>query len=146
MSWKTNALAAYGRVANAETNPLQQIVMLYDGAIKFLRLAATDIEAGDLTAKAEHTNRALDIIGYLQSILDYERGGEVAPVLNNLYLGVTADILRGSAHLDSALLRRTAELLVPVREAWASNAHAATAPAATAPTPNQAPALNICPV
>jgi flagellar secretion chaperone FliS len=145
MSWKTNPLAAYGKVANAETNPLQQIVMLYDGAIKFLRLAAADIEAGDLSAKAEHTNRTLDIISYLQSILDFERGGEVAPVLNTLYLSVTADTLRASAQLDSALLRRTAELLVPVREAWASNARAA-APVAPVAAPNQTPALKVCPV
>lgn len=124
MSWKANALAAYGKVANAETDPLQQIVMLYDGAIKFLRQAATDIETGDLVAKGEHTNRALDIIGYLQSILDYERGGEVAPVLNTLYLSVTTDTIRASAQLDSALMRRTAELLVPVRNAWANNAKA----------------------
>lgn len=124
MSWKANALAAYGKVANAETDPLQQIVMLYDGAIKFLRLAAADIEAGDLMAKGEHTNRALDIIGYLQSILDYERGGEVAPILNTLYLNVAADTLRASAQLDSTLMRHTAEMLVPVRNAWASNAKA----------------------
>lgn len=140
MSWKANALAAYGKVANAETNPLQQIVMLYDGAIKFLRLAATDIESGDLTAKAEHTNRALDIISYLQSILDFERGGEVAPVLHVLYASVTAETLRASAKLDSAQMRQAAELLVPVRDAWASNAKA-TLPAA-------APALtsvaNVC--
>jgi flagellar secretion chaperone FliS len=142
MSWKANALAAYGKVANAETDPLQQIVMLYDGAIKFLRLAATDIETGDLVAKGEHTNRALDIIGYLQSILDYERGGEVAPVLNTLYLNVTADTLRASAHLDSTLLRQTAELLVPVRNAWASNAKA-TAPAA-APLPPHAQLAGVC--
>ncbi len=131
MNWKANALAAYGKVASTETDPLQQIVLLYDGAIKFLRLSAADIEAGDLAAKGEHTNRALDIIGYLQSILDYERGGEVAPILNTLYLNVTADTLRASAQLDSALLRQTAELLAPVRNAWASNAQA-TAPVAAA--------------
>lgn len=142
MSWKANALAAYGKVANAETDPLQQIVMLYDGAIKFLRLAATDIESGDLVAKGEHTNRALDIIGYLQSILDYERGGEVAPVLNTLYLSVTTDTLRASAHLDSALMRRTAELLVPVRNAWANNAKA-TAPT-TASVPPHAQLAGVC--
>ena len=85
MSRKPNALASYGRVANAEVNPLQQLVMLYDGAIKFLHLAAADIEAGDIAAKAEHSNRALDIIGYLQSILDFERGAAVAPTLDALY-------------------------------------------------------------
>lgn len=142
MSWKANALAAYGKVANAETDPLQQIVMLYDGAIKFLRMAAADIEAGDLAAKGEHTNRALDIIGYLQSILDYERGGDVAPVLNTLYLNVAADTLRASAQLDSTLMRQTAELLTPVRNAWASNAKA-TAPVATA-VPQHTQLAGVC--
>ena len=122
MPGKINALTAYGQAANTETNPIQQIVMLYDGAIKFLRLAATDIDRGEVAAKAEHTNRALDIIGYLQSILDFERGGEVAPVLNTLYSGVTAMILRASAHLDSALMQQAAELLAPVRDSWANNA------------------------
>ena len=141
MSYQANALGAYGKVANAETNPLRQIVMLYDGAIKFLRLAAADIEAGDLTAKAEHSNRALDIIAYLQSILDYERGGEVAPVLDALYLSVSAETLHASAKLDGAQMRRTAELLVPVRDAWASNAQTA-APAVASPT--RAPIAKVC--
>jgi len=127
MSGKANVLAAYGRVANAETNRIQQIVMLYDGAIKFLRLAASDIETRDLVAKAEHTNRALDIIGYLQSILDFERGGEVAPVLNALYTSVAAVTLRASAQLDSSLMRRAADLLAPVRDSWATNARMSTA-------------------
>jgi flagellar protein FliS len=141
MPYKANALSAYGKVANSETNPLRQIVMLYDGAIKFLRLAAADIEAGDLMAKAEHSNRALDIISYLQSILDFERGGEVAPVLNALYLSVTAETLRASAKLDGAQMRRTAELLVPVRDAWASNA--LTAAPAVAP-PTRQPVVKVC--
>lgn len=115
-------MAAYGRVANAETNPLQQIVMLYDGAIKFLRLATADIESGDMVAKAEHTNRALDIVNYLQSILDFERGGEVSPVLDKLYTSVTSYIFRASVQLDGTLMQRAAELLVPVRDAWANNA------------------------
>ncbi|MDX2030125.1 MAG: flagellar export chaperone FliS [Blastocatellia bacterium] len=122
MSGKANAIAAYSRVANTETNPLQQVVMLYDGAIKFLRLAANDIEAGDLAARAAHTNRALDILAYLQSILDFDRGGEVAPTLNLLYLSVTAETLRAGARRDKAMMLRAAELLVPVRDSWASNA------------------------
>jgi flagellar secretion chaperone FliS len=125
MSMTTKSIAAYGRVANAETDPIQQIVMLYDGAIKFLRLAAIDIESGDLAAKAEHTNRALDIISYLQSILDFERGGEVAPALNLLYMGATMDILRASAKLDPAQMRRVTDLLTPVRDSWARNTKSA---------------------
>lgn len=129
MPFRNHALAAYGSVANTESNPIQQIVMLYDGAIKFLRLAAADIEAGDITAKAEHINRVLDIVIYLQSILDFEHGGEVAPALDTLYLNVMAMALRASATLDAEAMRQAAEMLAPVRDAWAVNAEHLAAPA-----------------
>jgi flagellar protein FliS len=122
MNARASALAAYSQVANAEPHPLQRIVMLYDGAIKFLRFAAADIETGNLSAKAEHTGRALDILHYLQSTLDFERGGEVAPMLDVLYASVTAMTIRASAKLDAALMLEAAMQLVPVRDAWAVNA------------------------
>jgi flagellar secretion chaperone FliS len=115
---RPNALASYGKVANVETNRLQQVVMLYDGAIKFLHQAANDIEAGDLPAKAEHSNRAIDIISYLQSILDFEQGEEVAATLDTLYTMVLLVTLGASAKLDASEMRRAADLLVPVRDAW----------------------------
>ena len=117
-----NALASYGRIANAETNPLKQIVMLYDGAIKFLNLTAADIEAKDYAAKAEHSTRALDIINYLQSILDFERGENIAATLDKLYRSIQVLVLRASAELDADLMRKAAELLAPVRDAWETNA------------------------
>lgn len=118
---KPKALASYGRIANAETNPLKQIVMLYDGAIKFLNLTAADIEAENFVAKAEHSNRALDIINYLQQILNFEQGGNVAESLDKLYRSITVLILRASAELDAPMMRRAAEMLIPVRDAWDTN-------------------------
>ena len=131
---RPNALASYGKMANAETNPLKQIVMLYDGAIKFLHLTAADIENGDLIAKAEHSNRAFDILNYLQSILDFERGGDSAVILDNLYTRISALVLRASAELDPKLMRLSADLLMPVRDAWNTNAQNALA-AQTPPPP-----------
>lgn len=138
MYGRANALASYGRVANSETNPLRQIVMLYDGAMRFLNLAALDIESGDLAAKAEHTARALDIVTYLQAVLDFERGGEVARALDSLYSNVAAVTLRASASLDSRSMRRAAELLAPVRDAWVANADAAASSAAPLASPSLA--------
>lgn len=119
---KPKGLASYGKIANAESNPLKQIVMLYDGAIKFINLTADDIENQDYVAKAEHSNRALDIINYLQSILNFEKGGDVAVSLDNLYRSITVLMLRASAELDADLMRKSAELLAPVRDAWEINA------------------------
>ncbi len=117
-----NALSKYGKIANTETDPLKQIVMLYDGAIKFLNLTASDIDNEDYVSKAENSTRALDIINYLQSILDFEKGGDVAKALDDLYRRIIVLVLRASAELDPSLMRKAAELLQPVRDAWETNA------------------------
>ena len=106
-----NAVKSYGKVANGEQDPLKQIVLLYDGAIKFLNLTAEAIENEDINEKAENSTRALDIIAYLQSILDFDKGGEVATALDNLYASTTVLVLRASAELDADLMRKSAELL-----------------------------------
>jgi flagellar protein FliS len=117
------SLASYGKIANTESDPIRQVVMLFDGAIRFLNLTASDIEAMDFVAKAEHSTRALEIIGYLQSILDFETGREVAISLDRLYRSVTSMILRASAKPDADLMRQVVKLLVPVRDAWETNAN-----------------------
>lgn len=116
------ALASYGQIANRESDPVKKVVMLFDGAIKFLNMTAADIEAGDFVAKGEHSNRALDILNYLQSILDFQRGGSVAVNLDKLYTSVTRMILKASAGPDAVMMRRTVALLTPVRDAWQVNA------------------------
>ena len=125
------ALATYGKIANAESDPLKQLVMLFDGAIRFLNLSAADIEAGDFAAKGEHSNRALDIIHYLQSVLDFKRGGEVAVVMDKLYESVTLMVLKASVSSDPKLMRRAGLLLLPVRDAWEVNAAVAVKRPAT---------------
>lgn len=119
---KPKGISSYGRQANTETDPIRQVVMLYDGAIKFLNLTAIDIETGDLAAKSEHSRRALDILTYLQSILDFEKGADVAVNLDNLYRSITAMVLKASAKTDAEMMRKAGDLLVPVRDAWQVNA------------------------
>jgi flagellar protein FliS len=118
MYGKSNALASYGKIANSEADPIHQVVLLYDGAIKFSRLAADDIQNGRIADKAEHDNRTLDIINYLQSILDFERAAEVAQTLDNLYSLVSMTVLQASAKLDAAGMLKAADLLIPVRDSW----------------------------
>jgi len=131
---RANALASYGRVANSDNDPLQQVVMLYDGAIKFMRQAASDVESREIALKAEHVNRALDILNYLQSILDFERGRDVAQILDNLYTLVSMKILRASAKLDAKEMREAAELLAPVRDSWFQIANSPKAAAVAQPS------------
>lgn len=119
---RLNGIKSYGKIANFETDPIKQVVMLYDGAIRFLHDAAADIEAGDFAAKGEHSNRALDIINYLQSVLDLDAGGDVGTSLDELYTRVRILILKASVAADADLMRTAAEALRPVRDAWETNA------------------------
>ncbi|MCC6329241.1 MAG: flagellar export chaperone FliS [Acidobacteria bacterium] len=120
---RSNGIASYGKIANFETDPLKQIVMLYDGAIKFLYQSAADIEAADFAAKAEHSNRALDIVNYLQGVLDLDNSGRVGQSLDDLYSRVRIMILKASTRPDAALMRSAADALRPVREAWEANSN-----------------------
>ena len=119
-----SGLAAYNQVANLESDKVKQVGLLYEGAIKFLNLAANDIETKDIASKADHTKRALDIISYLQSILDFERGGEVAQTLDAFYNSIVKLVLVGSFNLDAKIMRRAAELMTPVSESWFINSRA----------------------
>lgn len=121
---KGNGLASYSQVANMETDPIRQIVMLYKGAMRFLRLTADDIEAHNMMMKADHSQRALDIILYLRSILNFEQGGEVAKVYDTFYENLTTMVIRASSGLDAPTMRRAAELINGVCEAWEVNAKA----------------------
>ena len=116
------ALDRYQEVASTESDPLRQIVLLFDGIARFLAQAAVAIEAGDIDTKTERSSRALRIVNYLRARLDLERGGEIARIYDRLYGDAAMRIFRASAALDPQAMRSAAALLAPVREAWAVHA------------------------
>ncbi len=116
---------SYQQVAST-TSKLEQIVMLYDGAIKFLLLSVDDIKRKDMVAKAEHIDRSLAIMDYLRSILDMTEGGEVARHLDRLYDILTHQIILANATLDAGLLETSVSSLREIRSAWQQIAVAPT--------------------
>ena len=51
------------------------IVLLYDGAIKFMKLAIQELEAGNYQAKGKYIIKAQDIINELNAVLNMDAGG-----------------------------------------------------------------------
>lgn len=80
-----NGFHAYQETAITTQNRGRLIVMLYDGAIKFLRQAIQDLERNDFAAKGIHIARAQDILYELNTVLDVEKGGQIAQNLRALY-------------------------------------------------------------
>ena len=113
-----NEINAYKENAVTTQSKGRLVVMLYDGAIKFLRQAVTALEAGDMAAKGRYVGRATDIINELDAVLDTDAGGEVAESLRGLYDFIRLHIQRGHLANDAQALTDAAALLTELNEGW----------------------------
>ena len=94
------------------------IVMLYDGAIKFLKLAIKEIEAKDPESKGEYISKAIDIIFELNTVLDTEAGGEIAMNLRKLYLFMGRHLTEANAKQDIGKIEEVINLLEDLNQSW----------------------------
>jgi flagellar protein FliS len=105
-------------------SPVELVVMLYDGALRFLGQAREAIERRDVRAKGEALSRVIAIVGELQATLDMEQGGEVAASLHRLYAYVMDCLVAASVNRDVVPLDDAARVLATLREGWAGLAKA----------------------
>ena len=82
------AINAYGH-ASETLAPAQQIVLLYEGAIRRVKEAQSAVLARRINERCRAVQKATAIIEDLQSCLDHERGGEIARNLDQIYTHVT---------------------------------------------------------
>jgi flagellar secretion chaperone FliS len=109
---------AYQRVDAQSRSPLELVVMLYDGAIRFLNDARDAHERNDHRGRATGVSKALAIVGELQSTLNLEEGSSLALELDRLYDYMFARLLEVTTKKDMSGLEEVRELLVTVREGW----------------------------
>ena len=94
------------------------IVLLYEGAIKFLRQARDCSEAGDLEGKSNNINKALDIINELNQSLNMTEGGDLAQNLRRLYLFMSDYLLKGKIKKDLHYIDDVLRMLTSLNSAW----------------------------
>jgi len=111
-------LNLYREVAAQTSSPAKLVVMLYEGAIRFLRESISAIEARDLDRKRHAIDRAVAILQHLESTLNMDRGLELAADLATLYSYILSRILEGSAKLETAPLEEAIKLLNVLLGGW----------------------------
>jgi flagellar protein FliS len=94
------------------------IIILYEGAIKFIREAKVAQENGDIPAKASNINRALDIINELNQSLNMQEGGEIAANLRSIYKFWNEHLLRAKVSRDGNGLSDVESMMVSLAQAW----------------------------
>ncbi len=113
-----NGFNAYQETAVLTQNKGRMIVMLYDGAIKFLKQAIRDLEAKDYTAKGRDIAKAQNIILELNSVLDMQTGGEVAQNLRSLYNFMNKHLTQANTQSDAQIIREVINLLEELNQSW----------------------------
>jgi flagellar protein FliS len=132
MQTAARALNAYKQTDVTSRSPLEIVVLLYDGAIRFLGEAHVASTRSDRPSRTRSVARAQAIIGELQGTLDMERGGQVATDLDRLYTYMTSRLLDATARQDDTAIAEVQKLLGSMREAWAKIAVQPDAVAAVA--------------
>jgi flagellar protein FliS len=94
------------------------IVLLYEGAIKFLRQAQKELEAGNMAAKGEYINKAVAILHELDACLDLEAGGEIARNLRKLYHFMIQHLNDANIHRDPQRIQSVINCLTDLNEGW----------------------------
>lgn len=127
--------AAYRRAAAQTSSPAGQIVLLYEGAIRSLRAARQAIAEGRIEDRHREVRRAFAIVGGLQGCLDFERGGEIARLLDRFYGYVLIRLPQIDLLGDPAICSELVTRLEEMRASWAAIAGRAAAESATTVRP-----------
>lgn len=133
----TSPYDVYQRTQVDTASPVRLIVMLYDGAIRFLRQGQSAMQRGDREKQNDYLVRAQRILAELTSSLNLEEGGEIAVNLMALYQFMTEQLVLANLQDDVGKVQKVREMLESLREAWAqaeSTVRVSSAPAADANT------------
>ena len=93
---------------------------LHGEAIEQLSVAIGAIEAGDVEARCQAINLAVEMVTTLHLALDFEEGGETAERMGAIYRFVLASLFRTNIGNDAALAGKLINVLRPLHDAWAA--------------------------
>lgn len=113
-----NPVSAYKEASVTTQSKGRLVVMLYEGAIKFMKLAIKELEAGNYEEKGRYINKALDVISELNAVLNTDAGGEVAANLRKLYLFMNNHLSQANTKRDPQLIREVISLMEELNQGW----------------------------
>ena len=125
-------MATYQEHSLDGASPVDLVVALYDGIIRFLYVAIAAVERGDVRGRRVAVKRALAILIHLQARLRMDIGGRPAQVLSEFYASMFALAVQASLGASVQRFEEVIGCVRSIRDAWKQVA-AETAPAPSLP-------------
>lgn len=110
--------AAYKENDVSTADPRKLIVMLYEGAIRFLDIALKNMHYSTYDVCNTNIIKTQNIITELLLSLNREKGGEIAQNLSDLYLFLNKELLEANIYKTSEKIIFVRKILSNLKEAW----------------------------
>src|SRR4051812_9484961 len=115
---KNNAYQKYQANSVQTASREKILLMLYEGAIKFVKKAILAIEQKNIAERGMNIGRAYDIIMELNNTLDHNVGGEVSKSLEQLYNFMTEQLTKANMTGDKEPLENVSKMLETLHDGW----------------------------
>ncbi len=112
------ASLAYQKNEVLNLSPAEIVARLYITLGHNLKSAREAIVEGNISARGEHISRALAIVGELHTALDFEKGGELAPIFEGLLSYLMKEITTANLKNETKFLDNAIRVVEPLIEAW----------------------------
>lgn len=100
-------------------SPEQLMLMLYDGAIRFIALGIQAIENGLIDKRAYYINKTSAIVSEFAATLDHNQDAKLAEDLDALYGYMMRRMMEANLKNDAAPLVEVKQMLAELRATWA---------------------------
>jgi len=116
------AVNQYANVHNEsgleDASPHHLIQMLMDGFLARVNAAKGAMVRSDMELKSIYISRAVAIVGGLNEAVDFEKGGEIATNLSQLYNYMSTRLLQASRENNEEILDEVTSLMREIKGAW----------------------------
>ena len=113
-----NAEQQYKQMQIKTASPGKLLLMLYQGSIKFMKLAVKGIEMNNIEIAHENIIKAQNIILELKGTLNKEQGGEIAENLERLYDFIYQELLRANLRKEKEHIENVIPLVEDLFESY----------------------------
>lgn len=108
----------YQNTQVSTSSPEKLLLMLYDGAINFTRIALDKMEKKDIAGKGLYIGKAQAIVSELMNTLNHEVGGDISRQLERLYLYLIDEYLAANINNSPRSLQNALKILTVLRDTW----------------------------
>jgi flagellar protein FliS len=115
---KLNSEHTLYKEADTACSPPQLTLMLYDGAIRYIREAVEHLRAGRLAEKGKAVESAFECLLELRRSLNRAEGGEMVETLDRTYDMLGTKLTVGNAERDTGQLEQVIRSLESLRGGW----------------------------